>query len=422
MCQLIFASTSNLALQRLCVYFMMKNDTITNNKDGYGILLPGAESIIKNPTDFNDVNFSDTLMKFGKGSEVIAHVRAAFSGIGGKKTGVEFNHPFIGNDFVLAHNGVLSYKDKNKEPEKDKIDSQIFLGELDTMYEKVKEFPKAIVDTMEMFQGKFAFLIYHKSTKQYYAVRGKTANLHLSYLYNDTKEQIGYLINTDEKSLKLALKDIETVYAAFRIKMGYSEPKLLKEESIFLLEKDNIKLIGEIKESEPPKVYAGVTVWSENDLRGDYGENYDSRFYARGYQSQPYQPPAYTHSYHTPYTPPLLPEPKTPVIKKELPCYQVLDDVLRFNLLRYRDLMAICFFMFDKSALSLNETELKELTETVQKLCKRNTKKHKALWRKIIEVRDEDAIYNTLQFEFPYFFNDLSKLHSLKRTYANTIV
>ena len=178
MCQLTYINCDDTQLQKTILYLLLYNNSSLNNKDGFGFFIQGTNTIIRSPNDFTNSNIRSSLHSITTKNPIMAHVRSAFSGIGGKQLGIEFNHPFDGNFFILEHNGVLQYKDTEREVPKDKIDSQIFLQELDKAYEMDTDVIRALQTTMELFTGKFAFIIFNKSSNKYYAVRGKTADLH----------------------------------------------------------------------------------------------------------------------------------------------------------------------------------------------------------------------------------------------------
>ena len=256
MCQLIFVNTRNKKLNQLLLLDLLYTDTREKNKDGFGFF--GREfGIVK--TDFtpeNTINLGELIGKLD--FPTIAHVRqTSYINKSKEKAGNEGknNHPFRSKDFILAHNGTLTPKDWNIRTEYNKsnmIDSEFFLKKLQENYGG--NFVDAIKKTTDMFYGKFAFLIYEKKNDKFYAVTGETAPLHISFV----KENKGYIINTEEDSLKKVLilyKNQEKLLLNSSVE--FKEPTKLEENSIFLLEKSGIKKIGSVEEE---KEYAIATV------------------------------------------------------------------------------------------------------------------------------------------------------------------
>jgi predicted glutamine amidotransferase len=394
MCQLIYISSTNQTLQKLLLYLSLKNDTIVGNKDGFGILYPDSNTIVKSPNEFESVDTSQTFRDFTRGRSVIAHARAAFSGINGKKIGVEFNHPFEGKHFIFAHNGVLAYKDKTKVSPIDKIDTQIFLDEFESAYEKEQDVAKALTSAMDLFHGKFAFLFKDKNTNNYYAARGKTALLHICTLYNDKDNILAYIINTDRLCLETTIHDIIVQYSILGVTLKPSKIELLAEETIFRLDSKELNILGPIKETEAPTrtVYAGT--YYHNGVYTAY-EDYD------GYDVADYTNKAITSGVVSP--------------SKEF------NDLLASNMIRWKDVMAITLLLNNKSILEMRDPEIRALIDLVKELTKCNSKKKKALWRKMSQQFYEDDLYEMEEMSFPYFLTPISELHQIKReAYANT--
>lgn len=190
---------------------------------------------------------------------VICHVRLASRGI---KLDRENNHPFETKWFVGAHNGTLYLKEErttyyNSEPDASRdSDSKRFFDMLDAEYEtNGNNFVNAIKTTMEKHKGKFAFLIYEKKTGIYYAIRGKTADLYLLYIYKglptSTPHPVGYIINTDKDDLlKIAMQSINLFgIVGMGSSYHYGEVIELKKEMIFKCENLNVIELEEVKET-----------------------------------------------------------------------------------------------------------------------------------------------------------------------------
>lgn len=197
------------------------------------------------------------------------HIRMATWGIEVTK---ENAHPFDGKHFILMHNGTLL--PRNGEEPKDKkkdSDSLRFLNQLDQARD---EFPQAKFEeifnkAMDNFAGKFAFIIREKETGLDYIIRGRTAELWITYIKQD-KVEIGYVINTSNFTLKDAMVAfLNSAQIVIDGDYEFSEPVLLKMETIFLANDIGVEEIGSAKEFTPvkkeePKVEHPITRFREN--------------------------------------------------------------------------------------------------------------------------------------------------------------
>jgi len=135
----------------------------------------------------------------------------------------------------------------------DKIDSQIYLEELQKEYEKIKKSSRSIGKINgRFFMESLLFFCMKKKKNLFYAVRGKSALLYYYPIFIENK-YIGYIINTERDSLEKSIIMTANFLAAEGIKIKIDNEKLalLEKESIFSLEERDIKTIGKIKEKEP---------------------------------------------------------------------------------------------------------------------------------------------------------------------------
>jgi hypothetical protein len=224
------------------------------------------------------------LAKYGKKSKgpFLGHIRQASTKI---PVTIENSHPFTMEDIVFVHNGKLTPKveknfemevevpdlDKDSKEQVDKdgnrkmkkiprSDSLVFFEkfvEYFTTYErKDKEsddefFVRVLNSTMELFTGKFAFVFIING--KFYVVRGKTADLHISYLLDSGKKDantIGWAVNTSKIRLDdslLLLSNLQQLDGQPPLHFTY--PTILKEETIFRADSLELEPIGEIKEN-----------------------------------------------------------------------------------------------------------------------------------------------------------------------------
>lgn len=293
MCELCLLNTHDETLNRMLM-LTAGNIGSTVHSDGWGItdgtkdwkcsipmfLTANAGSVIKRE-----------LPKTGK-SATMLHIRRASPRV----PVVDRNsHPFVAEDWKFMHNGKLTPKvekdfvmeedypdidDKTgKQREKDgqplfkkvnRSDSLIFFEEFLKDWNArtpsdsvVNDFVDIVNVTMDKFKGKFAFMM--ALGKEMFVLRGKTAKLFISYLYEteDKTEKgkvIGYVVNTSDETIYHALGLISSIRELEgQEKLHFSFPALLPEETIFHVGKLDLNKVGEIKENPEytAPVYAG---------------------------------------------------------------------------------------------------------------------------------------------------------------------
>lgn len=254
MCQLIFVNTGRTTLTKLLTLNLLIADSKTSNKDGYGIF-SNRTSLLKYGEAASE---SEVIAKAVNSiivpEPVIAHVRLATSSVGSTRVvSAENSHPFESADgnIILAHNGILSFKEKEKEKDYvGMVDSKAFAELLAKTYSEQteKDTVKALQDSMIHFYGKFALLIYNKAEDSFYICRGK-ADLHASQVLLNGKPK-GFVVNTDKYSLKMAMiasKDnYEIVFPGSEV--NFTEPQMLDSETIYKVVGWELQKVGELKE------------------------------------------------------------------------------------------------------------------------------------------------------------------------------
>ena len=166
MCQLALINTNNLLLNRvLTTCALIQNST--DNKDGWGIYQENGLAYRSKNCAAESVNIGSRLNTcITNTNPVILHTRKASTNNGAKTICEKNSHPFDSKDFILMHNGYLIPKSDEHKKELEKlniIDSEYFLRKLQERYEKDADFIASVRETMALFDGKFAFLIYCKS-------------------------------------------------------------------------------------------------------------------------------------------------------------------------------------------------------------------------------------------------------------------
>lgn len=262
MCQLTFINTNNAELNRIYTLVSAFENTRKDNQHGWGIFTEKNGVRKTNLLPAASLGFGTYIRQVVSKNPTILHVRSASKGSDIKP---EFNHPFETDNLILAHNGTLSPKVDKKEYE-GRLDSEVFLSVLDECYlaDGNKDLMKSLELAMDKFTGKFAFLIYEKRTKAWYAVRGFSADLRIVYLLDadNDMQQLGYVINTVGDDLATATDlSLEMVDMTGEKHPLYSVSKIedLETETVYKLGKTGIEVLGKLKQN-----YAASVVTSND--------------------------------------------------------------------------------------------------------------------------------------------------------------
>lgn len=287
MCQLILTNLNKPELNKIFMSLLIQIDSM-GNQDGTGVLVVNKDSVSvwKTAIAGDEISNLGIILRENilSKSPVLGHVRSASKGI---KVDDSNAHPFSGKRFVIAHNGRLYGKDEvvsNYYANDDTSmtsDSLLFLERIEREASKNKEMSvKDIINnSMKDFKGKFAFMLYDKSTGKHYVIRGSTADLHMSILVEttydkiekkDVRSPIGYIVNTKKSSLNDALKIGIPIAQMISGKLIDNDPIFeLDKESIYEVGKTGLIKLGEIKENP---VYSPTTSYIN-------GHSNNSRYY-----------------------------------------------------------------------------------------------------------------------------------------------
>jgi predicted glutamine amidotransferase len=265
MCQLSLLNVGE-DLNKLLLATMLQIN-VTGNRDGTGFLSVREKDIEVWKTEKSADVIGDLGLKIRKkisgNSPVMAHVRSASPGM----PVTELNaHPFMGDRFILAHNGRLHRKGAkiqfSSAAEKDapdiESDSVVFLNALEAYYKTNpgSNFVTAFDSVMKEFVGKFAFLIYDMQTNEHFVVRGNTADLHIADVYTPgtgkTKEpkHIGFIVNTSKRDLLDSLWFASQILQATTGKdIFFSDVTEIEKNSVYKVEGLTLVKLGEVKEN-----------------------------------------------------------------------------------------------------------------------------------------------------------------------------
>lgn len=271
MCQLTFTNLGSAIFNSNYLVIQSFINTRTDHKDGFGIFSDaiGLKKTIVAPS--NCTNLGTFIGKLDK-EPVISHVRKATYTNNVKTVSEDKSHPFETDKLVLAHNGTLELKSNSefsKGDYKDLIDSEIFLKVLDSFYDGKVTMLEALEKAYREFNGKFAFLIYSKLTKEFFVARGETAKLHKRSVTIGGKS-IGFVVNTDKDDLDDAFLLFRNLMLLKGVKIDWVENTVeLEQNSVFRLDKKSNDLVRigalvETKKYVPATIVATPTVKSNN--------------------------------------------------------------------------------------------------------------------------------------------------------------
>ena len=381
MCQLIFCNINNRNFLRKYTLFQAIIDSNGRHDDGYGHYYEGGNVLRTKIAAKNISNLGDLLSDVNK-TKIMAHCRDASIGIPVEDI---YSHPFESNNFILAHNGALNVRDGIILEKTSLSDSENFLFVLDKVYEKdnKKDVPKAISNTMKNFHGTFAFLIYEKKTKLFYAVRGKTKTLFTSEITIDNTK--GYVINTEKDSLDQCTTIVKKLMELDKTNIEISDSKVLEAEKIYLLG-ETIKEVGTIKETSAP-VYTG---W--------VGRNRSTTLPANN-----------TIKKGIDFVPPL------PINVSKL--FDVIEEWLWLHNLSLRDLDLALFTKYGTTKLSCSEGELEDIFEILKSAVNITDATSAKVFKFVREWGQLSSdFYIDYKLQFPYFINtDLDVIEAIEK-------
>jgi predicted glutamine amidotransferase len=379
MCQLILTSLNNELLNKRMLYTLMYLDSQTLNKDGSGFYIPKENAIWKSKLSGCAITNLGSILSshaFGE-SPVMGHVRSA-STIH-KILDDAHAHPFFTDKYVVAHNGTLEFKDDTLSDEYDKtkfIDSEIFTLELT---KNEKPFLEAIKETMDLFYGKFAFLIFDRVKKTQYVIKGRTASLYKSdvkYVIDKEERPIGYVVNTSSLDLMAGLLFVKNAVELQNPEklFVYSEATPLDDETVYVANKLTLDKVGKVLETtKPTPVYAGA--WADDYVRTGYSYN--------------------------------------SAVREDAPIHvKTVVDFMVKNKLSIIDMDNLCYQVFAEPLLGMDKIDLDNLVGILKIIDSRNYGKMISKWTRLREITKKSSLElcNETHLQFPYFLNSLKSV------------
>lgn len=272
MCQLTVANLNNIEYNRLYLAVQMTLNS-KDHQDGAGFW-NGVKYYKQKTMPRLNYNFGTNLSAIiTTPYPAFGHVRKASLIKGQKIVSPENSHPFVGERFILAHNGTLDpkeYKMWSEFPTVE-IDTALFASflEKNAKQNPDKLFLDLLKSTYNDFSGKFAFIITDRKTDTNYIIRGFTASLfkydvEICRKKKDGSEEVintGFVINTEKDDLQAGIilfsNLLQTIYGVY-VKYDDARFSELEKETAFKLSGNTLEKIGEIKETY--KTYSTVPV------------------------------------------------------------------------------------------------------------------------------------------------------------------
>ena len=264
MCQHILVNLHDVELNEKMLLILGMYGSLTN-KDGFGIASVSTTLKSEYPM-YLDLTVGKDIkgLKSAKSNPLMGHVRNASPNV---PVCLENTHPFLENNIVFQHNGKLSPKnpkefvldyetevldEKTGKSEKKTYkysDSMLFFKEFLKVYKDEEHFIDSLKETMDKFYGKFAFMFNIGNT--HYVIRGKTADLYISYLMDeDGKKALGYVVCTSFANLdvgSILLSNLNQLEGKPRL--NFSVPTALEEETVYKAGKFGLIKIGKLEEN-----------------------------------------------------------------------------------------------------------------------------------------------------------------------------
>jgi len=240
------------------------SNSYVGNDDGDGMYFTGTNKLVRSKNKINPLLYIDDI---GASDITLTHQRISTSG----KT-EEYTQPFQDDEFVLAHNGVLSqfvdYELKHSDTYNLFEKFKTYFKEMNgrDREERIKRTIQVIFD--EQF-GSYSIFIYDKIGDKLYYFKNKSTSI---YLTMNKKRNIAYMTTDDDNNKMLTLiSDDFKEYEIEDLRIYSIETIKNKNNSII-----SIKKIGKIKEYE----YRAPTKIIDKS-------NWDNEFdeYNRGYKS-----------------------------------------------------------------------------------------------------------------------------------------
>lgn len=407
MCQLSFINLGSKKLNQIHLYSQFIVNTKTTHQDGHGFFQPGNEIYRTYLQPALTLNLGNWIRKLITTNDpVMAHVR--LSSWGYKVLKDANSHPFEKESLILMHNGTLEFEDLKKEKEerfKDMIDSEKFATILDEIYSRNNDMSLALNQTMDLFTGKFAFIIYSKIEKRFYIIRGDTARLYMSnvFIHNEKEKEnrgqyLGFVINTEDYHLTEALlRTSNQAQFLCGLRFEYdTKPIELPRETILAYNPTTFNLNDCGKLIEKRKPIPAVVTYPQNNYGGGKHNN----------------PSNFTHTKTTVQTD-FLGE-NTLLMA----CYKFMTE---WNL-TLPELDLLFYHSIGIPISGCKRIDVETFVNKVIPLLEKNAtgeKNIRKVWTQLKDRTFADPITLTEKekLKFPYFFNTVFELRECKRKY-----
>lgn len=220
--------------------------------------IPGE--IFKMPGKFTDfINEKDGVIYLDGTHTILLHTRQATSGSSEENRN---NHPFNTENFVLAHNGIISnhaeLKTKFNIQTDIECDSYMIVYLIQHFYDEGKTVKDAIIAATQEIDGGYACWLYHKDKKDL-------------YLFRNSKNPIEYYIDEERGIFIFASEDGYIVNTYGDDKLTTTDIKTLPYNVVYKLQSNELVKLADFESK--PVVWSGynntcntsVTTWTSVD-------------------------------------------------------------------------------------------------------------------------------------------------------------
>ena len=397
MCQISFNNTGNDELNKQLFLIESSLGAVTQKHGWGGFGTKTSKEYVKCEIPANFTLNSGELLKNHKGV-FMGHIRSASFGV---PVILQNAHPFTDENVFQFHNGTLTPIDDTKfttkytvEEKDDKgvaksveykvSDSLIFFNRFIEIYngmpKKDRMFMPAFQETMKEFYGKFAFTYYIADKNEMYVIRGKTADLYISYILSSERKDakvLGYCINTSSGVLEDSLNILSNLeQLSGRKPVYYTRAKELEKETIYLAQEKDIVKIGVVTENPTP--VKSYTNYQSRSYYGDDWQNGVENFTIKGEVNYA----------------------SISVVKYGRAIFDFCQDYS----ISVKEISGIFYGMYGCSILDASEACFKHFCNKVlESLKKETTKVLRKRLKSSCDGRFDTSLYNT--YEFPWMLN-----------------
>jgi glucosamine 6-phosphate synthetase-like amidotransferase/phosphosugar isomerase protein len=187
------------------------SNSYASNSHSEGVYCDFGNKLIKS---LNKIDYEKLRTELNKSKIIITHQRYATSG-----EGVKYAHPFMNNDFVVVHNGIINHFKDNQDTANNHSDTFAFFNVFNKMFNKrIKDnnnrnvvITEIIKELFEADKGSYSIFIYDRINNKGYYFKDSVTNIHIykskDYLYITTNDKNNlFLTMLNQKFIEYDIK------------------------------------------------------------------------------------------------------------------------------------------------------------------------------------------------------------------------